>query len=134
MYIGVDIFGAVYFFLTLYNELAEHKTDRHGRKLLSNTWLRKNRLQHRPIVNEYADLLRGALSFIGCQLRPKMRSFEIEVSCDVDRLYACHKQHIKWLFREMALTIFRERKLIRCVNLLLSSKLIGLQMTPFTEI
>ena len=82
-----------YIFFNFYNELAEHKTDRHGRKLLSNTWLRKNRLQHRPIVNEYADLLRGALSFIGCQLRPKMRSFEIEVSCDVDRLYVPQATH-----------------------------------------
>ena len=54
---GIDIFASSFFMLTRWEEFVNSKRDSHGRFALENSYLFKNDIFERPVVNEYIEML-----------------------------------------------------------------------------
>lgn len=91
----------------MYSESVIIEKDKHQRVLLENSFLQKSGLYSRPIVNEYIELLRGALLTLWPELKFKKRIFRNIVTCDVDRMYECESYSFFWLIRRTVLNIAR---------------------------
>ena len=83
--VGLDIFASVFFMLTRWEELflgREEKGDCNEEELFAV----RNKIQMRPVVNEYEDLLKHLLASAGLTFKP--RQYNVVLSHDVDGL--CH--------------------------------------------
>ena len=82
--VGLDIFASAFFMLTRWEELFLNK-DKHGRCISSEQLSIKQNFHHRPVVNEYCELLWQLLLAIGIpQNHRKDREFGYKFSHDVD--------------------------------------------------
>ncbi|WP_420819557.1 polysaccharide deacetylase family protein [Paenibacillus pinistramenti] len=85
LWCGIDLFGSSFFMLTRYEEAAEVSIrDRHDRFPASGSAAARDGFLHRPVVNEYAELLWAALQQLWPGLARKRRRFRLQVSHDVD--------------------------------------------------
>lgn len=84
--IGLDIFGSAFFMLSRYEEAAVPKTDQHDRFAAIDSVAYQNQFLNRPIVNEYIDLLKEAISILWPSTAFRKRQYRGLVSCDVDHL------------------------------------------------
>lgn len=83
--LGLDIFGSAFFMLTRYEELVKPARDRHGRFPAGVALAFQERFLERPIVNEYLEILWGALTRLWPALQRKSRHYRVLLSHDVDR-------------------------------------------------
>lgn len=88
-----DPFAASFFMLARLEELDKPKLnvsggqmdrDTHGRFPAEKSRAWQQGFLHRPVVNEWADMLWDALLRLGWQGERKQRKFQISLSCDVD--------------------------------------------------
>jgi hypothetical protein len=79
-----DLFGAIFFFITRYEEVVIPSEDRFGRFPLSNSWAGRNELIERPVVDEYLAVLRTAIQHVWPQLPLREPPSRTYVSHDVD--------------------------------------------------
>ena len=110
--IGVDIFGTSFFLLTLYEEAVNTElVDKHIRFRGSNSFLKKNNIHQRPIVNEYVEYLWRYIKHHIPRLTKKTHSYKVNITHDVDRPKLWRKG-IKSLVEEVVWSIkkgnFRE--------------------------
>lgn len=85
--LGLDVFGAVFFVLSRYEEVALVRADQHDRfPGVEGIAHRDDHLQ-RPIVDEYVEVLWNALSCVMPQLQRRQSKGRILISCDVDEPY-----------------------------------------------
>lgn len=84
MEIGADLFGAIFFFLTRYEEIAAPETDRFGRYPAQSAWAVRAGLVERPLVDEYVAVIRGALQRAWPILRLATGTYRLALSHDVD--------------------------------------------------
>lgn len=82
--IDIDIFGSVFFLLTLFEEFNRTERDEFGRFLYTESILYKESLLQRPIVNEYIEILWLCLKSKCQTLERKERHYEVKLSHDVD--------------------------------------------------
>ncbi len=84
--LGLDIFGTVFFFLTRYEEAALQGRlgGEAGRFPASASTAVRGGFVDRPIVNEYVDVLSGALSRLWPGLEQRKRQFRTILTHDVD--------------------------------------------------
>lgn len=83
--LGFDLFGAIFFFLSSYEECLIEDRDIHGRFLASHSISRSIDQIGLPLVNHYVEILRVMLSSLDRSLiDPPKRQFSLKVSCDVD--------------------------------------------------
>jgi hypothetical protein len=83
-HLGVDVFGASFFMLTRYEEIANVARDDHDRFPATAAIAMRAGFLDRPIVNEYVELLWGALHHLWPRLERKKRAPRTFVSHDVD--------------------------------------------------
>jgi len=81
----IDIFGSAFFMLTRYEELVPSSRDHHDRFLSNNSIARKGNFLHRPIIDEYVEILWVALKKLWPKLERKSHEFRMILSHDVDR-------------------------------------------------
>lgn len=83
--LGFDIFGAIFFFLSSYEEHIVQKRDIHGRFLSTYSLTRSKKQIQLPLVNHYIEILKAIINILDPSLakRPK-RQFTLKISCDVD--------------------------------------------------
>ena len=86
IYIDSDIFAACFFMLTRWEEVLEQDKDLHGRAKAANSIAFKWSFLHRPIVDEYVDLLWNCLRQLGYQGDRKTHNFEFVHTHDVDEI------------------------------------------------
>ncbi len=79
-----DIFGAIFFMLTRYEEYLHHERDEHDRFQERSSVGHKAGLQATPIVNHYLEVLWRVLKRAGFLLERRTKSFKIEPTCDLD--------------------------------------------------
>ncbi|MBC7777285.1 MAG: polysaccharide deacetylase family protein [Phycisphaerae bacterium] len=80
-----DFFAATFYMLTRWEETnPKIARDIHGRFPANQSLSWKQGFLHRPVVNEWADLLWEALVRLGWHGERKQRKFQISMSCDVD--------------------------------------------------
>jgi hypothetical protein len=81
---GADIFASVFFMLTRWEEYVCQTRDAHGRFPAYASLAYRAGFLHRPVVNEYAEMLWTMLSRLGCKQKRKARRFELVLTHDVD--------------------------------------------------
>lgn len=84
LYLGLDIFGSIFFMLTRYEEYVKSARDQFDRFPASASLAYQEGFLHRPIVNEYVEILWVCLKKLWPGLERKPRQFKILVSHDVD--------------------------------------------------
>ena len=82
---GLDVFASVFFMLTRWEEFVSRERDTHGRFPAEKALACKAGFLDRPVVNEYAELLRQMFARLGWQPPRPKRRFSMTVTCDVDR-------------------------------------------------
>ena len=81
----IDIFATVYFYLTKWEEYISTDRDGIGRFKLINSYSYKNNLVHRPVVNEYVELLWNMLLYLDGSLTRKQRKYNPVITHDIDQ-------------------------------------------------
>lgn len=83
---GIDIFASVFFMLTRWEEYAIEARDMHGRFPPGEALPVRYNFLHRPVVNEYIEMLRNMLVFLGIKEKGAQSKFRIIPTHDVDFL------------------------------------------------
>ena len=86
--IGIDILGSCFFMLSRYEELISSERDEHQRFPASASIASKQGFLHRPVVNEYLEILWVCCRRLWPMLERKIRKFRVMVTADVDEPYA----------------------------------------------
>lgn len=81
---GSDLFAAAFFMLSRAEESPADTLDKHGRFPAQKSLAFKAGFLHRPVTNEWADLLWEMLVRLGWNQARKKRQFQLSISCDVD--------------------------------------------------
>jgi len=81
---GVDIFASTFFMLTRWEEYVRPERDVHGRFPAKASLAGKHQFLHRPVVNEYVEMVWNMLTYLGIGEQRKKRKFEMLLTHDVD--------------------------------------------------
>jgi hypothetical protein len=84
---GIDIFASVFFMLTRWEEYVTKTRDIHNRFPAKASLAYQAGFLHRPIINEYAEMLYTMLIASGCTGKRKKQRFTIIPTHDVDEIY-----------------------------------------------
>ena len=82
---GNDIVAASFYMLTRWEETVIENKDEHNRFLAIDSLAHKNNFLHRPIVNEYVEILYHTLKSFGLDQIRKVRKYTTLATHDVDR-------------------------------------------------
>ena len=82
---GNDIVAASFYMLTRWEEIVIENKDEHNRFLAIDSLAHKNNFLHRPIVNEYVEILYHTLKSFGLYQIRKVRKYTTLATHDVDR-------------------------------------------------
>ena len=83
---GIDIFASSFFMLTRWEEYVNKTRDKHNRFPGSESIAYKFNFLHRPVVNEYVEMLWNMMLKLGFKSKRKQRNFELVLTHDVDEL------------------------------------------------
>ncbi len=81
---GIDIFASSFFMLSRWEEYVNPNRDEHHRFWASESLAYKNDFLHRPIVNEYTQMLWNMLLHLGYKEQRKKRNYQLFLTHDVD--------------------------------------------------
>ncbi|MFR3330649.1 MAG: polysaccharide deacetylase family protein [Odoribacter splanchnicus] len=81
---GIDIFASSFFMLTRWEEYVNKTRDSHGRFPGEASVAFRNRFLHRPVVNEYVEMLWNILKASGYTGERKEQKFQLVLTHDVD--------------------------------------------------
>lgn len=82
-YIGLDLFASSFFMLSRWEEVVIPDRDSHGRFEAKNSVAFKGDFLHRPVVNEYVEILRELLEWAGANVL-QVREAELCPTHDID--------------------------------------------------
>jgi hypothetical protein len=85
--LGLDVFGSAFFMLSRYEEAVAPTLDGHGRCLGAMSSAAIFGFLHRPIIDEYTEILWACMTRLWPGLKRKSRVYAIAVSHDVDKPY-----------------------------------------------
>ena len=106
---GIDIFASSFFLLTRWEEYVSKERDMHNRFPGSDCFAFKNRFLHRPLVNEYVEMLWKMLQKLGYKGQRKKREFNLVLTHDIDGL-----RYV--LPKTIAGDIIKRRNLFKALN------------------
>jgi len=92
--IGHDVFAAIFYLVSRYEEYLPHRKDEHGRFASTESILYKFDAVKIPIVDHYVARLLNLLLEIFPHIELKRSMYGLEVSIDVDRVFAFKAQGI----------------------------------------
>lgn len=81
---GLDLFASTFFMLTRWEEQALPDRDRHGRFPAESSTAWRSGFLQRPVVNEWAELLRQLFAQVGWHPPRPKRTARFTLTCDVD--------------------------------------------------
>ena len=81
---GIDLFAGSFFMLSRWEEKANSTRDEHERFPAEASLAFQNNFLHRPIVNEYLEMLWAMLTYLGCTQKRKTYTYQPLISHDVD--------------------------------------------------
>jgi hypothetical protein len=114
---GIDVFGSAFFLLTRYEEVAQHTVrDQHDRFPLSASLAGQEGFLHRPIVNEYLEILRFSFQKLWPQLELKLRQYRVFLSHDIDRPLSARGRNAIRLVRSLARDVIERKDLALAVQ------------------
>jgi hypothetical protein len=83
---GIDIFASAFFMLTRWEEYVNKARDIHDRFPGAESVAWKNNFLHRPVVNEYAEMLWNMMQKLNYRGARRFRKFELVLTHDIDHL------------------------------------------------
>lgn len=86
--LALDVFGSVFFLLTRYEEVVRRTRDEHERFPAAASLASAEGFLERPIVDEYVDVLWGAIRSLWPALVRPPRTFRLRLTHDVDEPFA----------------------------------------------
>lgn len=86
-HLQLDVFGSIFFMLSRYEELVKAERDQYGRFPAAASLAVRQGFLHRPIVDEYIEILWSALIRVWPGLTRKTGAGKMWVTCDVDEPY-----------------------------------------------
>jgi len=107
---GIDIIAGAFFLLTRWEEHVVKRRDEHGRFSAEWSLAFRHGFLHRPVVNEYAELLKSWLIRMGVPTdRFRTREFQLYLQSDIDtaRFWTSPLA----IFQKLAFRIFKQRSL-----------------------
>ncbi|MUG87036.1 hypothetical protein GNP92_11845 [Paenibacillus timonensis] len=108
-YLGLDVFGSGLFMLTRYEEVAFRERDRHGRFPGRRSLACRESFLHRPIVNEYVELLWELLHKLWPELARRKREASVYLSHDVDYPFYVYGRSRLRMIRDILMDALRRR-------------------------
>ncbi len=98
-YIDFDIFSAIFYFISRYEEYLSFKKDVHGRFEADQSFAFKNDFLHKPLVDIYIQYLREKLVENFSDTTFNNRKFEVIPTIDIDQVFAIKEKNIfRWMF------------------------------------
>ena len=85
---GIDIFASIFFMLTRWEEYVNKRRDSHNRFPATASLAYKWNFLHRPVVNEYLEMLKKMLVVMGFNGEFKRREYKLILTHDIDHIYA----------------------------------------------
>lgn len=82
---GIDVFASSFFFISRWEENVVTKRDKFNRFQAKESLAGKENLLHRPIVNEYTEMIWHMLTYLGFTEERKLSFFEFVATHDVDQ-------------------------------------------------
>ena len=110
---GNDIVAASFYMLTRWEETVIENKDEHNRFLAIDSLAYKNNFLHRPIVNEYVEILYQTLKSFGLDQERKFRQYTTVATHDVDRPYLWRSKLGKMKSIGASLLLRRDREEIK---------------------
>jgi uncharacterized protein DUF7033 len=107
--LGFDVFAAIFYLLSRYEEYLQKPTDKFGNYDFKNSILNKSNCMHVPVVEQWLDMLKEVITKSFPSLRLKKDEAQFALSFDVDVAYAYQN-------RSFALTIGGLAKKIISLN------------------
>lgn len=86
--LGFDLFAAVFYMVSRYEEYLPHKTDVYGRFEAAESFAFKNQFLQKPVVNHYALILKKELNKNFPDLKLPDKAFTFLPTYDIDVAYA----------------------------------------------
>ncbi|MEA2042572.1 MAG: polysaccharide deacetylase family protein [Bacteroidota bacterium] len=80
----IDIFAGSFFMLSRWEEYVCSEKDKHNRFPENKHVVIQNRIEQRPIVNEYVVMLKNMLKALGCKQQFKSRNYSPVITHDID--------------------------------------------------
>lgn len=105
----IDIFGSLFFLLSRYEELVVAKRDFHGRFSAYNSVAFKANFIHRPLGDEYLEILWAFLINKKCDLERRKSLYNFILTCDVDTPFESYVYSFNVLFKKIYNSIFKEK-------------------------
>jgi hypothetical protein len=115
-HIDIDIFATLFFMLSRYEETIVKTTDNHQRFPASASLAYQGDFLHRPIVDEYIEILWSCIKQNWPQLERKQRKQKILISCDVDAPYSPAIKSLTALGRQVAGDIIKRKNIKKAIN------------------
>ncbi len=84
VFCGIDIFASSFFMLSRWEEFVIKEKDKHNRFNEDLSFIKKNKIHFRPIVNEYVEMLWKILKHLNIQQKRKQRKYKTIITHDID--------------------------------------------------
>ena len=83
---GIDIFASSFFMLTRWEEYVNKNRDNHDRFPAYESLAYKNNFLDRPVVNEYVEMVKNMLLYLGLNQKPRIKNYQLILTHDVDEI------------------------------------------------
>lgn len=102
---GIDIFASSFFLLSRWEEYVITEKNENGNFPSEESFLQRNKIQHRPIVNEYVELLWNMLVHLGLKENRRPLKYTVKLTHDIDLIarYDNSTKYIKALAGDLIL-------------------------------
>ena len=84
---GIDVFASIFFMLTRWEEYVIKRRDKWNRFNGKDSVAFKAGFLHRPIVNEYVEMIWNMMLYLGYSGKRKPRRFEVVPTHDIDKVF-----------------------------------------------
>ncbi len=86
VYCGTDIIASSFFMLSRWEEYAIKEKNENGNFPSNLSFLQKNKISYRPVVNEYVELLWNMMVFLGYSGKRKEQKYKLKITHDIDQI------------------------------------------------
>ena len=111
---NIDIFASIFFFLTRWEEYVIQAKDRIGRFELTSSLSWKNNLVHRPVVNEYLEMLWKMMITLGLNEPRKKNIFSVKFTHDIDQPFRLY--NFKMFAKSFAKNLIRFKNITGAIS------------------
>jgi hypothetical protein len=118
IFVNVDIFGSIFFLLSRYEEGVHKKLDKWGRLEEKQFIAFEKNIMHRPLVNEYLEILKNILKLSFKDIKFQKREFNLYLSHDIDLPLLYYKHRFRKGIKRLGVHNQNKKKLFQKLFLL----------------